>query len=317
MHTRKRVPSTVTGKSRESEPKRWVSPRKRRRTDYASVKESEDCDSSSDCVEETSEEVMPKSDDKSNHEEEEGPDKKPAETSEDQTDVQNEQTKDFTIDIESTESQRKPLLILHRLEHLQGDFHLLLNNVVLLQNDSGSTPTQNPSEEKADASEDDTPGPVETSEPQDETSSHCSNAENEEQDEVEQRHIEEDAVISEDQGVGTTSVQEVIIESNGENEVEIVALSFQTELESVEEEATPENVISLDCNAQQQQTIESPPQEENPSTASDEPAATPQTSAEVDIADLEQLKREKIKWQIKVLKLQEEYYTLQIQKLKQ
>lgn len=47
------------------------------------------------------------------------------------------------------------------------------------------------------------------------------------------------------------------------------------------------------------------------------PAPTPLTSPKLETMEFEQLKREKIKMQLKVLKLQEEYYTLQLQKMKQ
>ncbi|KAJ0058209.1 hypothetical protein NL108_009097 [Boleophthalmus pectinirostris] len=483
MRTRERVPSTGRERSREGEPKRWVSPRKKLKTNYISSEGSEDSDiveedeenseemlsrwpqwdvtcgtkkgilhvenlesGQEDCIESEGRWFSPsgfeqfggkgshkkwkntityknqplnfwidhrylnplpnrrrtfrasepsehkkshpeESEDKNNHKEEVGPDEQPAETSEDHTDGQNEEQKNDTIDIASRVSQRKPLLILHRLDPLQGDFHLLLNDVVLLQNGSGSMSTETQSnekvdtnedeetqskenvntnedkemrskekvdtnedeemqsnenvdtnedeemqsnenvdtnedeemqnnenvdtnedeemqsKEKADTNEDENPEPVETSEPQGETLLYCSDTENEEQVEVEHMPIE-DTVIFQDQGVGTISLEEIIIEN--------IKIS-QIDLESVKVDATPPNVI-IEESAQ---IIERPPQEENPSTVLDEPSATAQTSSEVDFMDLEQLKKEKIKWQIKVLKLQEEYYSLQIQKLKQ
>ncbi|XP_067427441.1 cyclin-dependent kinase 11A-like [Thunnus thynnus] len=47
------------------------------------------------------------------------------------------------------------------------------------------------------------------------------------------------------------------------------------------------------------------------------PSSGPSAGFNLDTMDLDQLKREKIKMQLKVLKLQEEYYTLQIKKFKQ
>ncbi|XP_033827487.1 uncharacterized protein si:dkey-68o6.6 [Periophthalmus magnuspinnatus] len=228
------------------------------------------------------------SDDKRDHEEEVGSDEAP---SEEQTDVLNGEK---TNDTESTVSKRKPLLILPRLE---GVVHLLLNDVVLSPNGSRCTATEKQSDDETvnssdddDDDDDDAPGP--------ETSSRCSGTEHEQHEEVEDTHIE-NTVMSKDQGVGT-SPQEVKIENNINSKEEII-------------KSMPRNVISQDST----QLSERTPQEDNPRTVSDEPGAKPQTSTEVNVLDLQQLKREKIKWQIKVLKLQEEYYSLQIQKLKQ
>ncbi|XP_072298220.1 uncharacterized protein [Eucyclogobius newberryi] len=391
MRTRKRGPPTVRRVSVEVH-KSWASPRKRRRTDQASMERSEDPGSNSDNVEEkeNSEESPPRcaylyvtcgtkegllhveklergqedciesdgrwfspsgfeefggkgthkkwkksiiynnkplhfwidqgylksspnkrrtfaasepsnpkkshteeSDDKSNHEEEEGPDEQP-ETSEEQTDVQNgkrKATNNFAIDIERIVSQRKPKLILHRLEQLRGDFHLLLNNVVLPQNGSGCMPAEEQREE--------------TSEPQEEALLNSSNKENED---VECMHVE-DTIVTKDQGAGT-SLDEIV---DLKVDVEVVAQSFQIHLE-LEEEAFPLDEIIQDSAP----LIERLPQEDNPSVIC-YPAATTahQSAADVDFMDLDELKREKIKWQIKILKLQEEYYALQLQKLKQ
>ncbi|XP_072298219.1 uncharacterized protein [Eucyclogobius newberryi] len=433
MRTRKRGPPTVRRVSVEVH-KSWASPRKRRRTDQASMERSEDPGSNSDNVEEkeNSEESPPRcaylyvtcgtkegllhveklergqedciesdgrwfspsgfeefggkgthkkwkksiiynnkplhfwidqgylksspnkrrtfaasepsnpkkshteeSDDKSNHEEEEGPDEQP-ETSEEQTDVQNgKQTNNFAIDIERIVSQRKPKLILHRLEQLRGDFHLLLNNVVLPQNGSGCMPAEEQREETSEPQEEqreetsepqeeqreETSEPQEeqreeTSEPQEEQREETSepqeeallNSSNKENEDVECMHVE-DTIVTKDQGAGT-SLDEIV---DLKVDVEVVAQSFQIHLE-LEEEAFPLDEIIQDSAP----LIERLPQEDNPSVIC-YPAATTahQSAADVDFMDLDELKREKIKWQIKILKLQEEYYALQLQKLKQ
>ncbi|KAK7939837.1 hypothetical protein WMY93_003163 [Mugilogobius chulae] len=147
--------------------------------------------------------------DKSDHEEEDVEEEELVETSEELTDVQNgEQTNDLTIDIASIVSHRKPILILHRLEHLQGDFHLLLNNAVLPQNGGGPKPTTELSVEMLYLSEEDTsPGPVETSEHQEETSSKNSDNENQEPDMAENMHTEE-TTSTKDQGVDVSHHKE-------------------------------------------------------------------------------------------------------------
>lgn len=87
----------------------------------------------------------------------------------------------------------------------------------------------------------------------------------------------------------------------------------------VTEHLSPPADISRDISGLDaaQQLIKRRPQADSPRPIMAGPAPTPLTSPKLETMEFEQLKREKIKMQLKVLKLQEEYYTLQLQKMKQ
>lgn len=146
-----------------------------------------------------------------------------------------------------------------------------------------------------------------SSEPLEETSPQNCNSENEESaftqhtpSEAEEPHVSESK-----KGQEVENVVEII-----DNEVEVVA-----------EECPLKEVMSNDVNVTAQCLLHQPPTERSPPSSSStvmyDEAATAQTSADLDTMDLEQLKREKLKMQIKVLKLQEAYYSLQLKTMNQ
>ncbi|KAM9346465.1 uncharacterized protein ABDE67_013071 [Symphorus nematophorus] len=79
-------------------------------------------------------------------------------------------------------------------------------------------------------------------------------------------------------------------------------------------QSTPAATLSQDIKRETEDTGSTSGHAQSSDTV-EPPSSRPSTSCDLDTMDLDQLRREKIKMQIKVLRLQEEYYTRKIKKL--